>query len=73
MRKLPMTDKQIEILARKAEREENNDLAIVLNVYLGSKYADKGSDFAKYCQDWAKAGVEWIELEKRIDRIRRNN
>ena len=70
---MPMSDKQIEILARKAEREKNNDLAIVLNVYLGSKYSGKGSDFARYCQDWAKAGVEWIELEQKLNRIRRNN
>ena len=68
-----MTDKQIEILARKAEREEDSDLAIILYVYLGSKKAGAGSDFARYCQDWAKAGIEWIEVEKRINKIRRNN
>ena len=68
-----MSDKQIELLARKAEREGNNDLAIVLHVYLGSKHAGAGSDFARYCQDWAKAGVEWIKLEKKINKIRKNN
>ena len=68
-----MTDKQIEILARKAEREEDSDLAIILYVYLGSKKAGVGSDFARYCQDWAKAGIEWIEVEKRINKIIRNN
>jgi hypothetical protein len=68
-----MSDKQIELLARKAEREENSDLAVVLYVYLGSKRAGVTSDFARYCQDWAKAGVEWIELEQKINKIRRNN
>ena len=68
-----MPDKQIEILARKAEREEDSDLAIILYVYLGSKKAGVGNDFARYCHDWAKAGIEWIEVEKRINKIRRNN
>ena len=64
-----MTDKQIEILARKAEREENNDLAIVLYTYLGSKKAGMGSEFARCCQIFAKEGVKEIEMHKN----RRNN
>ena len=64
-----MTDKQIEILARKAEREENNDLAIILYTYLGSKHAGMGSEFARYCQVFAKEGVKEIEMYKN----RRNN
>jgi hypothetical protein len=68
-----MTDKQIETLARKAGREERSDLAIVLYVYLESKHAGVTSDFARYCQDWAKAGVEWIELKQKINKIRKNN
>lgn len=57
-----MTDGQIEILARKAEREENNDLAIVLHVYLGSKHVGMGSEFARYCQTFAKEGLKEIEM-----------
>ena len=53
-----MTDKQIEILARKAEREGNNDLAIVLYTYLGSKKVGMGSEFARYCQVFAKEGAK---------------
>ena len=64
-----MTDKQIEILARKAEREGNNDLAIVLHVYLGSKIVGVSSDFARYCQTFAKEGSKQLDLHKN----RRNN
>ena len=64
-----MTNEQIEILARKAEREGNNDLAIILHVYLGSKHAGVGSDFARYCQTFAKEGIKQLELHKN----RRNN
>ena len=64
-----MTDKQIEILARKAEREENSDLAIVLYTYLGSKHVDMGSEFARYCQAFAREGVKEIEIHKN----RKNN
>ena len=57
-----MTDKQIKILARKAEREGNNDLAIVLHVYLGSKHAGMSSEFARCCQAFAKEGLKEIEM-----------
>ena len=64
-----MSDEQIEILAKKAKREENNDLAIVLYTYLGSKHVGMGSEFARYCQIFAKEGVGQIEMHKN----RRNN
>ena len=64
-----MSDKQIEILARKAKREENNDLAIVLYTYLGSKKVGMSSDFARYCQSFAKEGIKEIEMNLN----RRNN
>ena len=69
MRKLPTTDGQIEILARKAEREDNSDLAIVLYTYLGSKHVGMGSEFVRYCQTFAREGIKGIELHKN----RRNN
>ena len=59
-----MTDKQIEILARKAEREENNELARILYTYLGSKHVGMGSEFARYCQVFAKEGFKEIEKYK---------
>ena len=66
---MPMTDGQIEILARKAEREDNSDLAIVLYTYLGSKHTGMGSEFARYCQTFAQEGIKEIEMH----RNRRNN
>ena len=57
-----MSDEQIEILAKKAKREENNDLAIVLYTYLGSKHVGMGSEFARYCQAFAKEGAKEIEM-----------
>jgi len=64
-----MTDGQVEILARKAEREGNNDLAIVLHVYLGSKHMSMSSELARHCQTFARNGLKEIEAHKN----RRNN
>ena len=64
-----MSDEQIELLAKKAEREENNDLAIILYTYLGSKHVGMESEFARYCQTFAKEGIKEIEMHKN----RRNN
>ena len=64
-----MSDEQIELLAKKAEREENNDLAIILYTYLGSKHVGMGSEFARYCQTFAEEGIKEIETYKN----RRNN
>tara|TARA_Y100000310_G_C20040231_1_gene515815 strand:- start:214 stop:420 length:207 start_codon:yes stop_codon:yes gene_type:complete len=68
-----MKDKEfeetIEFLADKAKAAEYNDLAIVLYTYLGSKKVGMGSEFARHCQLFARAGVEEIELFKN----RRNN
>ena len=59
----------IETLADKAKLAEYNDLAIVLYTYLGSNKVGMGSEFAMYCQGFAKEGVKQIELLKN----RRNN
>ena len=68
-----MTNKEFEeavkILAEKAELAEYNDLAIVLYTYLGSEHVGMGSEFAKYCQVFAKEGAE--ELKMYLNR--RNN
>ena len=65
-----MTDEQVKILARKAERDGENNLAIILHVYLGSKAMKQDSLFAEYCQDFARSGLDWIKTEKRIEEIR---
>jgi hypothetical protein len=67
-----MTDKQIEILVRKAEREDNNNLAIVLHVYLGSKKMKHDGLFAEHCQDFARSSLDWFETKKRINKIKEN-
>ena len=41
-----------------------NNLAIVLYTYLGSKHLGMGSDFARHCQAYAKEGAKEIELHK---------
>tara|TARA_Y100000310_G_scaffold265659_1_gene276829 strand:+ start:210 stop:404 length:195 start_codon:yes stop_codon:yes gene_type:complete len=64
-----MTDKELEILAKQASLEGENDLAIVLYTYLGSKKVGISSDFARYCQVFAKEGIKELELHKN----RRNN
>ena len=64
-----MNDKELEILAREAELEGENDLAIILHVYLGSKCVGMESEFARYCQTFAQQGIQQLELYKN----RRNN
>ena len=68
-----MTDKEfeevVENLANKAKLAEYNDLAIVLYTYLGSKKVGMGSEFARYCQTFAKEGAKVIEMHMN----RRNN
>lgn len=64
-----MNDKELENLADKTREEGNNDLAIILYTYLGSKKVGLGSDFAAYCQIFAKEGVKQIEGSQN----RRNN
>ena len=68
-----MTDEQVRILARKAEREGQNNLAIILHVYLGSKAVKQDALFAEHCQDFARSGLDWIKTEKDEVRNRRNN
>ena len=59
----------IDMLASKAKLAQYNDLAIVLYTYLGSKKMGMGSDFARYCQLFAKEGAKEIQLFKN----RKNN
>ena len=59
---------EVEKLAKKAQEAGENDLAIVLHTYLGSKCFGVGSEFAEYCQVFARQGIKHIE-----SRNRRNN
>ena len=59
----------VENLANKAKLAEYNDLAIVLYTYLGSKKVGMSSEFARYCQTFAKEGAKEIEMHTN----RRNN
>jgi hypothetical protein len=54
-------DKAIEQLAEKAKAKGKNDLAIVLYTYLGSDKLGMGSDFARYCQVFAREGIKQTE------------
>ena len=64
-----MDDGKLAELAEEAKLTGENDLAIVLYTYLGSKHMGMGSEFAKYCQTFAREGIEQIGLNKN----RRNN
>tara|TARA_Y100000310_G_scaffold323014_1_gene382835 strand:- start:437 stop:640 length:204 start_codon:yes stop_codon:yes gene_type:complete len=67
-----MKDKPLEKIADEARKSGDHQLAIVLYTFLGSRKAGLTKEFADYCQDWAKAGVEWIELHKKIEKIKKN-
>ena len=62
-------DKELEDLADEANITGDTDLAIVLYTYLGSKHVGMGSEFARYCQTFAREGIKEIEMHKN----RRNN
>jgi hypothetical protein len=57
-----MTDKELKEKAEESKLLGNNDLAIVLYTYLGSKHLNMSSDFARHCQSFAKKGVEEIDM-----------
>ena len=57
-------EERIEELAEDAKLEGNTDLAIILYVYLGSKKLGMSSDFARYCQVFAREGIKQVETRK---------
>lgn len=59
-----MSDKELEELAEEAKLVGENDLAIVLYTYLGSKHVGMGSDFARYCQTFAEEGIRELNMYK---------
>ena len=62
-------EERITELAEDAKANGNTDLAIILYVYLGSEKVGMSSEFARYCQVFAKAGITEIQEHKN----RRNN
>ena len=54
-------DKLAEGLAKKAKEQGDNDLAIILHVYLGSKHIGMSSEFARHSQAFAKDGLKTIK------------
>lgn len=64
-----MNHEELEEIAEEAKLTGDNDLAIVLYVYLGSDKLGMGSEFARHCQAFAKEGIKEIELHQ----SRRNN
>jgi hypothetical protein len=61
--------KELEKIADEAQAKGNTDLAIVIHTYLGSEAVGMGSEFARYCQEFAREGIKQIELQQN----RRNN
>ena len=62
-----MNEEELKKIAETAKARGDNNLAIVLHVYLGSKLAGVDGPFAFHCQDFAKQGlraIEEIELRK---------
>jgi len=66
---MELGDEELEALADRARDAGNNDFAIVMYTYLGAKKVGMGSDFARYCQQFALEGIKQIEMHKN----RRNN
>ncbi|MAF25205.1 hypothetical protein CL634_06485 [bacterium] len=62
-----MEEETLKKIAQSCEVSEPN-LAIVLHVYLGSKYAGLDGIFAEYSQDFAKSSLKTVKELK----LRRN-
>jgi hypothetical protein len=58
-------EKRIKKLAEDAKATGHNDLAIVLYTYLGSHNLGMSSDFARYCQVFAREGIEQVETRRK--------
>ena len=67
-----MTDKELEDLADEAKLVGENDLAIVLYTYLGSKHVGVGTEFARYCQTFAREGIKEIRMKRSGGDFRNN-
>ena len=68
MKRNNIKDEALSALAEEARSQGENDLAIVLYTYLGCKHVGMDSEFARYCQTFAKEGIKEIEKIK----LRRN-
>ena len=68
MKRNSIRDEELSALAEEAKIQGENDLAIILYTYLGSKHVGMGSEFARYCQTFAREGVKEIKKIK----LRRN-
>ena len=64
-----MTNEKLEQIAVDAKANGQNDLAIALYTYMGADKLGMGSDFARYCQEFARAGIKQVEMNQ----ARRNN
>ena len=64
-----MNDEDLENIADEANITGDNNLAIVLYTFLGSRKAHMDRELAVHCQDWAKKRVKEINQFKN----RRNN
>ena len=59
-----MYEEELKKMAELAKTTGDNNLAIVLHVYLGSKKAGADGSFASHCQDFAKQGLGLIKEMK---------
>ena len=57
-------EEKIMKMAREAEAAGNNNLAIILHVYLGAEAMGQDTLFAEHCQDFARSGIEMIKQYK---------
>jgi hypothetical protein len=57
-------DKALEEMANECKSRGENNLAIVLYAYLGSKKVGLDGRYAKHCQDFAKSGLKAIKREQ---------
>ena len=59
----------LENLAEHAKEEGDNNLAILLHVFLGARHANVDYELAVHCQNWSRMQLEAINQV----RNRRNN
>ena len=69
MKNKKISEEKLKQLAARAQSLGDNNLAIVLHVFLGARATYMDSNLAEHCQEWAKKRMEEIEQFKN----RKNN
>ena len=65
MKNKKISEEKLKQLAARAQSLGDNNLAIMLHVFLGARATHMDSDLAIHCQEWAKKRIEELKQFKK--------